>query len=37
MSITIYVPCDSSAVSLGADRVATAITQEAAKRGIDIN
>jgi len=36
MSITIYVPCDSSAVSLGADRVATAIAQEAAKRGIDI-
>ncbi|MDP1665098.1 MAG: NADH-quinone oxidoreductase subunit NuoF [Methylobacter sp.] len=36
MSITIYVPCDSSAVSLGADRVATAIVQEAAKRGIDI-
>ncbi|EGW22413.1 formate dehydrogenase beta subunit [Methylobacter tundripaludum] len=37
MSITIYVPCDSSAVSLGADRVATAIAQEAAKRGLDIN
>ncbi|MFZ2403680.1 MAG: NADH-quinone oxidoreductase subunit NuoF [Methylobacter sp.] len=37
MSITIYVPCDSSAASLGADRVAAAITQEAAKRGIDIN
>ncbi len=37
MSITIYVPCDSSAVSLGADRVANAIVQEAAKRGIDIN
>jgi len=37
MSMTIYVPCDSSAVSLGADRVATAIAQEAAKRGLDIN
>ncbi|MGZ8182975.1 MAG: formate dehydrogenase beta subunit [Methylobacter sp.] len=37
MSITIYVPCDSSAASLGADRVAAAIAQEAAKRGIDIN
>ncbi|MGZ5011589.1 MAG: formate dehydrogenase beta subunit [Methylobacter sp.] len=37
MSITIYVPCDSSAVSLGADRVAAAIAQEAAKRGLDIN
>ncbi len=36
MSITVYVPCDSSAVSLGADRVAKAITQEAAKRGVDI-
>ena len=37
MSITIYVPCDSSAASLGADRVAAAIAQEAAKRSIDIN
>jgi len=36
MSITIYVPCDSSAVSLGADRVAAAITKEAEKRGIAI-
>ena len=37
MSITIYVPCDSSAVSLGANRVANAITNEAQKRGIEIN
>jgi len=37
MSITVYVPCDSSAVSLGADRVANAIAQEAQKRGIEIN
>ncbi len=37
MSITIYVPCDSSAVSLGAERVAKAIALEAAKRSIDIN
>ncbi len=37
MSITIYVPCDSSAVSLGADRVAAAIAKEAATRGIDIH
>ncbi|HCT99132.1 MAG TPA: formate dehydrogenase [Methylococcaceae bacterium] len=37
MSITVYVPCDSSAVSLGANRVANAITQEAQKRGIDIH
>ena len=37
MSITVYVPCDSSAVSLGADRIAAAITQEAQKRNISIN
>jgi len=36
MSTKIYVPCDSSAVSLGADRVATAIALEANKRGIEI-
>ncbi len=37
MSITVYVPCDSSAVSLGAERVANAIAQEAKNRGIEIN
>ncbi len=37
MSITIYVSADSSAVSLGADRTAKAITEEAQKRGIEIN
>ncbi|SJM94706.1 NADH:ubiquinone oxidoreductase, NADH-binding (51 kD) subunit [Crenothrix polyspora] len=36
MSITVYVPRDSSAVSLGADRIAAAIEQEAQKRSIDI-
>ncbi len=36
MSIVIYVPCDSSAISLGANRVAKAIIQEAQKRGIAI-
>jgi len=36
MSITIYVPCDSSATSLGANRVAAAIAKEAEKRGITI-
>ncbi|UOA08533.1 NADH-quinone oxidoreductase subunit NuoF [Methylobacter sp. S3L5C] len=36
MSITIYVPCDSSAISLGADRVAIAIAKEAEKRNITI-
>ncbi|MCX7098040.1 MAG: formate dehydrogenase [Methylococcales bacterium] len=37
MSITIFVPCDSSAVSIGADRVAAAIAKEAEQRGIAIN
>lgn len=37
MSITIYVSSDSSAVSLGADRVAAKLIEEAAKRSIDIN
>lgn len=37
MSITIYVSADSSAVSLGADRTAKAITEEAQKRGIEVN
>lgn len=32
MSITVYVPRDSSALSLGADRVAKAIAKEAASR-----
>ncbi len=33
---TLYVPCDSSAISLGADRVANAILREAEQRGITI-
>jgi formate dehydrogenase iron-sulfur subunit len=36
MSIRIYVPIDSTALSLGADKVAKAIATEAAKRGIAI-
>jgi formate dehydrogenase iron-sulfur subunit len=36
MSVTVYVPCDSAAIALGADRVAKAIVAEAAKRGTDI-
>ncbi len=36
MSFTIYVPCDSSAISLGADRIASAIIEEAKKRSISI-
>ncbi len=37
MSITIYVSGDSSAISLGANRVAMAILNEAEKRDIDIH
>jgi len=33
----IYVPCDSSALALGANRVASAIASEAQKRGIEID
>ena len=36
MSVKVYVPRDSSALSLGADRTAKAIVAEAAKRGIEI-
>ncbi len=36
MSMRIYVPIDSTALSLGADKVAKAIAAEAAKRGIAI-
>jgi formate dehydrogenase iron-sulfur subunit len=36
MSTTVYVPCDSSALSLGAERVAHAIAGEAEKRGADV-
>ncbi len=36
MTTTIYVPQDSSALSLGAERVARAIVREAALRGEDI-
>ena len=37
MAIKIYVPRDSSALSLGANKVAANIQAEAAKRGIEIN
>ncbi|WP_109124976.1 formate dehydrogenase beta subunit [Dyella sp. C11] len=37
MSITVYVPRDASALSLGADAVADAIASEAARRGIDVH
>lgn len=36
MSIAIYIPCDSSAISLGANRVAAAVTREAENRGLEV-
>jgi formate dehydrogenase iron-sulfur subunit len=36
MSARVFVPADSSALSLGADRVADAIRDEARRRGLDI-
>ena len=36
MTVKIYVPRDSSALSLGAERTAKAIAAEAAKRGVEI-
>ncbi|HET7795062.1 MAG TPA: NADH-ubiquinone oxidoreductase-F iron-sulfur binding region domain-containing protein [Rhizobacter sp.] len=36
MSITVYVPRDSAALAVGADRVARAIADEASRRGADI-
>ncbi|MGR8979142.1 MAG: formate dehydrogenase beta subunit [Gammaproteobacteria bacterium] len=36
MTITVYVPCDSGALALGAERVAEAIVKEAEKRGDSI-
>ncbi len=37
MSITVYVPRDSAALAVGADRVAERIAQEAAIRGVAFN
>ncbi len=37
MSVTLYVPRDSSAVSVGANEVAEALAREAARRGADIH
>ena len=34
--VRLYLPCDSAALALGADEVAQAITEQAARRGIDI-
>jgi formate dehydrogenase iron-sulfur subunit len=36
MSISVYVPRDSTALALGADRVAKAVLVEAEKRGVDL-
>ena len=37
MSITVYVPRDASALSLGAEAVAEAISAEAKQRGADVH
>ncbi|NOS75500.1 MAG: NADH-quinone oxidoreductase subunit NuoF [Methyloglobulus sp.] len=37
MTTTVYVPCDSGALCLGADKVASKIVEEAKNRNIDIN
>lgn len=37
MSITVYVPLDAGALSLGAESVAEAITREAQQRGVQVN
>ena len=36
MSVTVYVPRDAGALSLGADAVADAVIAEAARRGVDV-
>lgn len=36
MAIKVYVPCDSTALSLGANKTADAIVTEAKKRGLEI-
>jgi formate dehydrogenase iron-sulfur subunit len=36
MTVTVYIPCDASALSVGAGQVAEAISREASGRGIDL-
>ena len=36
-AVTVYVPCDSAALAVGADAVAQCIAQEAAARGLDVH
>ncbi|EBX4343103.1 formate dehydrogenase, partial [Salmonella enterica subsp. enterica serovar Braenderup] len=35
MTLTIYIPRDSAALSLGADKVAVAVEREISQRGMD--
>ncbi len=35
MTAVIYIPCDSGALALGAEKVAKAIEREIAARGLD--
>jgi formate dehydrogenase iron-sulfur subunit len=35
--VTVYVPCDSAALAVGADAVAARIAQEATARGVDVH
>ncbi len=37
MTISVYIPCDSTALALGADQIAAAVAAEATKRQLDIN
>ena len=36
MTVTVYVPRDSAALSVGADEVAAAIAATAKQRGVDV-
>jgi formate dehydrogenase iron-sulfur subunit len=36
MTVTVYIPCDAAALSLGADEVADAISSEASARGVEL-
>ncbi|HEY0340396.1 MAG TPA: NADH-quinone oxidoreductase subunit L, partial [Steroidobacteraceae bacterium] len=37
MTVTVYIPCDAAALSLGADEVAEAIASEARARGVELH
>ena len=36
MTVTVYVPCDSASLALGADKTAKAIVEEAQRRNLDV-